>query len=357
MSDDLKGLIASCDLKLVNFEVPLKPDADLPPIARRRFFQHDDAPAFLREHGFNLFPLANNHILDWGEAGLVKTITALGDGCFGAGTYKEALTVKVCEIDGIRIGFLAVCFAAYAGVFSDVSDHEGMGCAYINDLQINHIIIEAKKYVDYLFILPHDGIEYLDIPMPETVARYRDFIDFGADGVFATHPHCPQGWECYNGKPVFYSLGNFLFNSMEGYSYRATNRMHWYEGLCVILSITGRELSWEVVNTRNVDNIRIVVDADTGRTEHNQLLCRYLSDRKAYDAYLEKACRETGDKEIAVIDRSFYHIRWKINTMFVWWLKSFFRKPLSNVTGLQNLLKHDTRRSFLERSIKRLCQF
>ena len=258
VSEDLKALIKSCDFKVVNFEVPLKPDTvQLPVQKRERFYQHDDTPDFLKNLGFNLFTIANNHAFDWGDEGFRKTKVAFKEASFGAGTYEEANQVKVVEKNGVKIGFLALSFAAYTGVFDDVMKREGLGCAYINDLKVNHIIIEAKKIVDYLFILPHDGIEYIDIPMPETIARYRDFIDYGADGVVGTHPHCPQGWEEYKGKPIFYSLGNFLFNSKEGYDYRATNRPHWYEGICVILTITDRNLLWEVVNTRNVDNLGI----------------------------------------------------------------------------------------------------
>ena len=79
VSDELKSLIQSCDLKVVNFEVPLKPDITLPNQKRERFFQNDDAPDFLRELGFNLFSLANNHAFDWGDDGFKKTKKALGD--------------------------------------------------------------------------------------------------------------------------------------------------------------------------------------------------------------------------------------------------------------------------------------
>ena len=72
VSDDLKELIQSCDLKVVNFEVPLKPNITLPSQKRERFFQHDDVPDFLRGLGFNLFPLANNHAFDWGDEGFKK---------------------------------------------------------------------------------------------------------------------------------------------------------------------------------------------------------------------------------------------------------------------------------------------
>ena len=171
---------------------------------------------------------------------------------------------------------------------------------------MNHVIAQAKEEVDYLFVLPHDGIEYIDIPLPETIARYHDFIEWGADAVIGTHPHCPQGWETYNGKPIFYSLGNFLFNSKDGYDYRATNRPHWYEGLCVLITIENNSIKWEVLNTRNVDNLRVVIDSDKERIEHNRQLCRYLADKDAYDNYLNKICTTPGQKELSIVDRVFH---------------------------------------------------
>ena len=296
VSDELKNLIQSCDLKVVNFEVPLKPKVKLPPQRRERFYQNDDAPEFLRGLGFNMFSLANNHAFDWGDEGFKKTKAVLGDAAFGAGTYDEAYSVKEVEVKGVKIGFMALSFAAYTGVFDDVTSHEGLGCAYINDLRVNHDIIEAKKQVDYLFILPHDGIEYIDVPMPETIARYRDFIDYGADGVLAAHPHCPQGWEEYKGKPIFYSLGNFLFNSKESHDFRVnpTKCPHWYEGLCVVITIIDGKLTWEVVNTKNMGNVGIEIDHTEDRDKHNNQICRYLSDKGEYDSYFQKVCKKLG---------------------------------------------------------------
>lgn len=137
-----------------------------------------------------------------------------------------------------------------------------------------------------MFVLPHDGIEYIDAPMPETIARYRDFIDYGADGVFGAHPHCPQGWEEYKGKPIFYSLGNFFFNSKKDTLYRAINRPHWYEGRCVVLSIENQQLSWEVINTRNVDNIALEIDHSEESIRHNEYLCNLLANKQTYNDYV-----------------------------------------------------------------------
>lgn len=352
VSDELKNLIQSCDLKVVNFEVPLKPDVKLPPQKRERFFQNDDAPDFLRGLGFNLFSQANNHAFDWGDEGYKKTKAALGDAAFGAGTYEEAYQVKVVEAQGVKIGFYALSFAAYKGVFDDVMNHEGLGCAYINDLRVNHDIMEAKNSLDYLFILPHDGIEYIDVPTPEIIARYRDFIDYGADGVIGTHPHCPQGWEEYKGKPIFYSLGNFFFNSKETIEYRA-DKPHWYEGLCVVITIADGKLSWEVVNTKNVDNVGIVIDYGEERSTHNEKICHYLEDSEEYNRYFKMVCEKIGlGKEMKVIDNTFHtkSLTTSIITMLKYRMQKKHEKENSD-NELMYLLKNDQRKNLIIRSI------
>lgn len=348
VSDELKALIQSGDFKVVNFEVPLKPNnITLPPQKRERFFQHDDVPDFLKGLGFNLFQLANNHAFDWGDEGFRKTKVALGDAAFGAGTYDEAYKVKIVEVNGVKIGFLALCFAAYTGVFDDVTNHEGLGCAYINDLKVNHVVMEAKQQVDYLFVLPHDGIEYIDIPMPETIARYRDFIDWGADAVIGSHPHCPQGWEVYKGKPIFYSLGNFLFNSKEGYDYRAWNRPHWYEGLCVIMTIKDKELTWEVVNTKNVDNLVIEIDHEDARNKHNKTICHFLLDRKAYYDYLTSVMKEQGVSEFSLISRKYQpkNIEEALSALRRCLIKKIRKQTVKSDNEMLYLLKNDLRRA------------
>ena len=355
VSDELKNVIQSCDLKVVNFEVPLKPDVKLPPQGRERFFQNDDAPDFLRGLGFNLFSLANNHAFDWDEEGFKKTKAALGSASFGAGTYEEAYRPKIVEVDGKKIGFLGLSFAAYKGIFDNVTKHDGLGCAYINDLKVNHIIMEAKKEIDYLFIMAHDGIEYIDVPLPETIARYRDLIDYGADGIIAAHPHCPQGWEVYKGKPIFYSLGNFLFNSKENYDFRA-NKPHWYEGLVVVMTIENGNISYEVKNTCNVDNVRIEIDHNESRMRHNERICRYLSVDDEYWHYFKKVSKIHGyDKFLITIDTTIHPQNLKLCTKIIanYWVRKLFRKPVQgNDLALERIFKHDTNRQLFMWSLR-----
>lgn len=305
VDDSLKNIISDSDISVVNFEVPLKPHcSNLPEVEYERFFQNDDTIEFLRNLGFNLFSIANNHIFDWGVEGYKHTADALGDAAFGAGQYDEAYSVKVVERNGIRIGFLALCYAARQGVFNDVADHSGYGCAYLNDLKVNHIIHAEKKNVDYLFVLPHAGLEYKDAPIPELVARYRDFIDWGCDGVIASHPHCPQGWEVYNEKPIFYSLGNLFFNSKDTVDYVA-DKPHWYEGMCVQLVLCDKKIKFEVINTLNIRNRQLVVDTSLERDNHNNYLCRLLYDADLYKQYLQSLLADAEDEYLPLLYRAF----------------------------------------------------
>lgn len=354
VSDELRDLIHSCDLKVVNFEVPLKPDGFFLQLQYERFWQNDDSPFFLKNLGFNLFSMANNHAFDWGDEGFKKTKNVLGEDAFGSGRYDEAYQVKVREVNGVKIGFMALSYAAYTGVFDDVTNHDGLGCAYINDLRVNHDIMNAKKEVDYLFVLPHDGIEYIDVPLPETIARYRDFINYGADGVFGTHPHCPQGWEEFKGKPIFYSLGNFFFNSKDNTQYLA-NKPHWYEGMCVLVELEAGRICYRVINTRNVDNKQLMIDNEQIRNNHNERLVLYLNDKKRYEHYLKEICQHlTKFNEMPIIDKTFHDNTLKKCTKLIIknWFKHFKGNSIEDDFSLRVLLKNDARCNLLKRGIK-----
>lgn len=349
LSDELRDKMRMCHLRVCNFEFPLRPED-----SKGKNYQNDDAPLFLKNAGFDLFTLANNHTFDCGEEGFTKTRNALNGNICGAGTYEEATRVKVLRVkdthgDEKKIGFLSVCYAAKHGVFDELSAHEGLGCAYLNDLAINHIILQAKNEVDYLIVLPHDGMEYVDIPMPDTIARYRDLIDYGADAIIGTHPHCPQGWETYHGKPIFYSLGNLFFNSKTVVDTH-THKPHWYEGLCVILTLSEQEIGFEILNTLNIGNHTIAIDNSEEREQHNRQICQYLSDKKLYNQYLKEHVFEILKKEdFRILDAS-VHRKPFHKTLSIW-----LHRLGHLITGRRHvndekmvaLLKNDARRKAL----------
>lgn len=163
IASDLRSLIDSCNLKICNFEGPVKSDGrklnKIPPNIQ----QHPDVPDFIENMGFNVISLANNHAFDYGDDGFLATQRAFRKAkVIGAGTFDEAYKVEITEVNGISIGILALTYASFGAW--DLSTGK-FGCAEMDHLRVNHLILETKSKVDYLFIYLHDGIEYIDIPL------------------------------------------------------------------------------------------------------------------------------------------------------------------------------------------------
>ena len=336
VSQELRELLQSCDFRLCNLESPILPD-DVKKI-KGRLCQANDVPAFLEDLGFDFLSFANNHAFDYGDEGFIKTRNSFTHArLLGAGTLEDAYSIEIIECKGIKIGLLALSFAGKTGMF-DALEEISYGCAYINSLKVNHIIIESKKRVDYLFVLPHDGIEYIDVPLPETRARYKDFIDYGADAVIACHPHCPQGWESYRGKFIFYSLGNFFFNSKETSDFK-TPLPYWYNGLGVILNISKEKMSYEICNTLNVSNRILSVNMSLEMNEYLHFLCGLLKDECAYKKYLYEIMGREAIKRLRILNRYFcgMTLKYGIKSLVANFLDVFMRRESSKYALLSVL--------------------
>lgn len=214
MSDSLKSTIESAEFNVVNFEAPIRTfNATKEPKSGPSLCQDPLAPDWLIKNGFNIFCLANNHIFDYGENGFISTINAFnGSNYVGAGTFKKAFEPVIIESDGIRVAIFSLTELQF-GIFYeyDPSKPEIMAAGWINHPTVDILIKEAKSKYDYVILIAHAGLECEDIPLPEWRQRYRQFIDYGCDVVIGGHTHCPQGFEVYHDKLIFYSVGNFCF--------------------------------------------------------------------------------------------------------------------------------------------------
>jgi len=211
LSDELISKIRNHNIASCNFEAPIYVK-DAKPIIKigPNIFQPVEAAQLVINAGFNLIDLANNHIYDYGLKSLKVTLDTFKDLIvIGAGiNFESAYKIKVCHIDGCQIGFLGL--AEYG--FGAIKNDKDSGYAWINHSKIREIIEEAKKIIDVLIVQIHAGVEMLELPLPEWRQRYKELIDWGVDAIIGHHPHVPQGWEIYKGKPIFYSLGNFYFD-------------------------------------------------------------------------------------------------------------------------------------------------
>lgn len=283
-SKEVEDYISSSDVVYCNLEAPISGDGF--PIMKSgpALSQSIDSPIVLEKLGFNLIGLANNHMMDMGELACKATIDRFINAVvLGAGVKSEVYQINKLKVKDLTLGFLSVTHKEF-GTLNDNAGNDVFGTAWINSKDVNRNILKAKKECDYLFILSHAGVENIDIPLPEWRSRYKEFIDLGADAVIASHPHVPQGWEVYNNAPIFYSLGNFIFDT-----FSKSHGPFWEKGLAVQICIDGnRKLSYEVLNTIYNNGV-VSLDASEDIKSHNHYLCSLLEDDKEYNHKLNQS--------------------------------------------------------------------
>ena len=218
--EGVSNVTSNVDLLLINFEnaatysenqvkgdVPLKCDPSYVPLAKA--------------NNNTVASLANNHAFDYGIEGMQDTVKYLGDAGItpiGAGENEdEAHNAVVKDIKGRDITILNYMdsnnFAEYGYEVMPYANGSSAGYSAYDSEDAQKQISEAKdRGSDLIVAYLHFGNEYSTSPNEDQVKIAHELIDYGADVVIGSHPHVPQGVEMYNGKPVFYSLGNFIFD-------------------------------------------------------------------------------------------------------------------------------------------------
>lgn len=213
IDNEIIKIIQQHDIKCCNFEAPVvMPEQQIEKIHKigPSHCQTKECAQNIKEAGFNLINIANNHIMDYGRAGLENTIN-LFKSCtvIGAGlSKKEAYKTYRYEKDNISISFISVAENGFGACL----DENEYGYAWMLDESIEKIIKNEKERSDYVIINCHAGAELFSYPLPEIRKLYKNFIDIGADFIIGHHPHVVQGYEEYKSGVIFYSLGNFIFD-------------------------------------------------------------------------------------------------------------------------------------------------
>ena len=280
IDSNIKCILNECNCNVLNFEGPLVDNMFCAP-NNTKLKQSDDAPLWCVDNGFNIISLANNHMLDYGTNGLLRTKAAFKKvAVIGAGSWDEAYSPYFIydETSNIKIGFLSFSSADLASLQDFYTENNSIGCAWINHTSVNRIVKDTKNKCDFLLIVVHAGVEYMEVPLPEWRDRYKELVDLGADAIIASHPHVPQGWELYNNKPIFYSLGNFFFD----YFNKTGKPDKWDNGLMVKLTLSKDfGVRYSVYSTVK-DEQRISLDMRESINEYNNKLCSILMDETKY---------------------------------------------------------------------------
>ena len=231
-SDSLLSVLREADIFMLNEEFPFGTTGE--PMEEKEYtFRVDPSySTVLSELGVDIVTLANNHMLDFGRGPLTETLNTLdqaGIAHVGAGeNLDEAKTLKTFEMDGRTIGFLGASRVIPEHSWNASSGSSGLFTTYDAAALVEQIQ-KAEESCDFTVVYVHWGIEKNTQPEEYQKTLARQYIDAGADAVIGAHPHVLQGIEFYQGKPIFYSLGNFIFSNGA------------YETMLVELTVGGTE--------------------------------------------------------------------------------------------------------------------
>jgi Bacterial capsule synthesis protein PGA_cap len=207
-------LLRQSDVRIANLETVVATIGQPMPDKIYAFRAHPRVLPMMRRH-FDAVSLANNHTGDQGPEALAQMlglVDAAGLGRMGAGyDLTQAHRPWVIERKGIRIAVLA-----YNEFFPRhfEADHDKPGIAWSEDDQVVRDIQQARERdrADVVIAFMHWGVEYEPLASPRQRRLARLMIEAGADAVVGAHPHVTQEIETHLGRPIFYSLGNFVFD-------------------------------------------------------------------------------------------------------------------------------------------------
>lgn len=166
----------------------------------------------IKRIGINCCTLANNHITDAGDQGVVDTLRVLDDAGIhhlGAGINSESINHFITfGIGDKRIGLYNVAETMY----NEPLDNKP-GAFLYDEYIVCQEIKAYKEKCDFLIVIYHGGTEKFRYPSPQTRNRFHRMVDSGANMVLSQHTHCVGSEEFYKGAYLLYGQGNFLFRS------------------------------------------------------------------------------------------------------------------------------------------------
>lgn len=263
LSKDVIDFLHSADHVIANVEGPVA-EAETNTVkdgAQQLLHTIDPAAVkVLKNMHADIWNICNNHIMDAGPFGIESTLKiakANGVQTIGAGmNIDEARKpVVIDEAGGIGmfgVGYQRACRKA---------DTDKPGCFSWSDLdEIEKLIKDIKSKCRWCVVVAHAGEEFTPLPSPYTRERFHKFLEMGADIVINHHPHVPMNYETVGDKIIFYSLGNFIFDT----DYQRS-QFNTELGLLVKINFTEDSFTYEPMGLRIDRETEHVVKSDLPR--------------------------------------------------------------------------------------------
>jgi poly-gamma-glutamate capsule biosynthesis protein CapA/YwtB (metallophosphatase superfamily) len=258
--NDFLPFLRGADIAITNLECPLTMEREKLKKAGPNLKAPEKAIDSLVFAGFNLVTLANNHIMDYGSEGLQSTIDCCKKSNIdfvGVGSeLSKAQEPFYKTINDIKFAFINFCENE-----ESTTSGKTPGANPLNPVSNYYAIQKAKAQANYVIVIVHGGHEFYSLPSPRMQETYRFFIDSGASAVVGHHTHCYSGYEIYQDAPIFYSLGNFLFD------WNDRRDTTWNLGFALQLEITSNIFSFSLLPYKQGDKQPGLVLLNTSEKE------------------------------------------------------------------------------------------
>ncbi len=213
----LDGLFLDDDLTIINLEcVPSTQGSRVPKTFNFRC-PLESLPV-TRRYGIEVANLANNHGGDYGVPALldgVQNLLDVGIAPVGAGVDEaDANSPAILEINGWTVAVLGFNGVISHGNWIATPSRPGMASGD-DTARMVQAVRDADAVADLVFVTVHWGREGTFTPSPEDIPRAHAMIDAGADAIFGHHAHRLQPLDFYRGRPIFWGLGNFVWQSQQ----------------------------------------------------------------------------------------------------------------------------------------------
>lgn len=248
ISQEVMNFLHRGDHVIINVEGPIVSDKGKAEIVGTGPLTHsmnERATKVFDKMKADIWNLCNNHIMDMGAKGIEESLKqaklhkalTIGAGMNIDEASKPIILNEAGGIGLISVGYRRGCKPA---------DEDMAGCFMWHDLdRIEKRISEIKTKCRWCVMMVHGGEEFTSLPSPYTRERYIKYLEMGADMVISHHPHVPMNYETIGDKIIFYSLGNFIFDT----DYQRA-QFNTDIGIVVKINFTEDKYTWEALGIK-----------------------------------------------------------------------------------------------------------
>lgn len=240
IDSNLAKLFSQSHLNIINLEAPIT-KSTLKTLKTGINLKGDkkNTAYILKTLNTHAVTLANNHIMDFGEEGLMDTLKFCQENHIktvgaGANLDEASQTIYIDSSEG------KIAIVNFAENEFTAATETSAGFHPMDVIDNAYKIQEARKNADYVIVIIHGGHEHYKLPSPRMQKQYRFYAEQGADIIVGHHTHCINGNEVWKGTPIYYSLGNFLFPKVYPKDYE------WNTGLILDIEIANQQLKSQI---------------------------------------------------------------------------------------------------------------